>query len=141
MAEKFGFCFDTIHSAKASRGIRSPYHDAEEWRAVERVTLDRVAAEDDGSYGARVAAFKPDVVIDLICFEMRTARQLVDASLTEPIGPPLPCKAEGRGEDWSDEQDAAFAVDGQSLLTRMPWGARSTASERASWATAPLVAL
>jgi len=61
-----------------SRGLRLPYHDAREWTGVERVTLDRREAEQDGSYGSRIASLAPDVVIDLICFEERTARELVD---------------------------------------------------------------
>jgi len=62
-----------------SRGQRSPYHDAPEWSAVRRVTLDRAAEERGGSYGSRIASLAPDVVIDLICFEERTARELVGA--------------------------------------------------------------
>src|SRR5262245_3031857 len=62
-----------------SRGIREPYHDTPEWSAAERVVLDRRAAEDEGSYGSRIASLAPDVVIDLICFEERTARELVGA--------------------------------------------------------------
>ncbi len=68
------------HSVAAvSRGVRRPYHDAGEWRVVEHVIFDRDQAERDGTYGGRVAALDPDIVIDLICFEPRTARQLVEA--------------------------------------------------------------
>src|SRR5262245_7835814 len=62
-----------------SRGERKPYQDAPEWRNVERVTLDREAAERAGTYGAQVAALAPDVAIDLICFAPSTARDLVEA--------------------------------------------------------------
>jgi nucleoside-diphosphate-sugar epimerase len=62
-----------------SRGMRSPYHAAAEWNDVAHVTMDRAQAERDDSYGLRVAALKPDVVIDLICFEIDSARRLVDA--------------------------------------------------------------
>jgi nucleoside-diphosphate-sugar epimerase len=62
-----------------SRGQRAPYHDAYEWTRVERVTMDRAEAEQDETYGARVAAMKPEVVIDLICFERDSAAQLVEA--------------------------------------------------------------
>jgi nucleoside-diphosphate-sugar epimerase len=61
-----------------SRGQRNPYRDAPEWSAVTRVALDRIAEEENGSYGSRIAALAPEVVIDLICFEERTARDLVD---------------------------------------------------------------
>jgi nucleoside-diphosphate-sugar epimerase len=70
---------DGHHVVAVSRGARQPYHDADEWRSVERVTIDRVAAETNGSYGSRIAALRPTAVIDLICFEPVTARQLVDA--------------------------------------------------------------
>jgi nucleoside-diphosphate-sugar epimerase len=62
-----------------SRGMRKPYHEFDDWRSVEQIIFDRIAAERDGSYGTRVAALKPDVVIDLICFTLDTARLLVDA--------------------------------------------------------------
>ncbi len=41
--------------------------------------MDRAMAENDESYGSRIAALEPDVVIDLICFEVGTARRLVEA--------------------------------------------------------------
>jgi nucleoside-diphosphate-sugar epimerase len=62
-----------------SRGVRGPYHDSIEWNAVERVTIDRIEAEQRDSYGARIAGLGAEVVIDLICFEVDTARQLVEA--------------------------------------------------------------
>ncbi|GAA2511793.1 reductase [Winogradskya humida] len=62
-----------------SRGERAPYHDAPEWRSVERVAADREAEDAAGTFGARIAALQPDAVIDLICFTPGSARQLVDA--------------------------------------------------------------
>jgi nucleoside-diphosphate-sugar epimerase len=62
-----------------SRGARGPYHEAPEWRSVERVTADRDAEDAAGTFGARVAALRPDAVVDLICFTPDAARQLVDA--------------------------------------------------------------
>ncbi|MEO5510089.1 MAG: NAD-dependent epimerase/dehydratase family protein [Longimicrobiales bacterium] len=62
-----------------SRGVRKPYHEAPEWSSVAHVTMDRTMAENDGSYGSRIAALEPDVVIDLICFEVSSARRLVEA--------------------------------------------------------------
>ncbi|GAA2564027.1 NAD(P)H-binding protein [Winogradskya consettensis] len=62
-----------------SRGERTPYHDAPEWRSVERVTADREAEDAAGTFGARIAALQPDAVIDLICFTPGSARQLVNA--------------------------------------------------------------
>jgi nucleoside-diphosphate-sugar epimerase len=62
-----------------SRGTRDPYHASPQWSAVARVTADREAQDAEGTFGARIAAMRPDVVIDLICFTAGSARQLVDA--------------------------------------------------------------
>jgi len=58
-----------------SRGEREPYRTAPEWRAVQRVQLDR-EAEDAAE---RIAAFEADAVIDMICFTAASAQRLVDA--------------------------------------------------------------
>ncbi len=62
-----------------SRGERAPYHDAAEWRAVQRVSADRDADEAAGVFGERIAALRPDAVVDLICFTPASAEHLVDA--------------------------------------------------------------
>ena len=62
-----------------SRGEREPYTPAPEWRAVERIKMDREAEERAGSFGERIAALGADAVIDMICFTADSARQLVDA--------------------------------------------------------------
>src|SRR5581483_10210459 len=54
-------------------------HRSAEWSAVTPVTADRDAEDAAGTFGARVAALGPDVVIDLICFTADSARQLLDA--------------------------------------------------------------
>ncbi len=62
-----------------SRGTRGPYHRSLEWDSVGRVTVDRDAEDAEGTFGARVAALGPDVVIDLICFTADSALKLVEA--------------------------------------------------------------
>jgi nucleoside-diphosphate-sugar epimerase len=62
-----------------SRGTRGPYHASPEWDAVRRVTADRAAEDAAGTFGDRVAALRPEAVIDLICFTSASARQLVEA--------------------------------------------------------------
>ena len=62
-----------------SRGARDPYHAGPQWDAVTRVTADREVQDAEGTFGARIAALRPDAVIDLICFTADSARQLVDA--------------------------------------------------------------
>ena len=44
-----------------------------------RVTVDRDAEDAAGMFGTRVAALRPDAVIDLVCFTAASAQQLVDA--------------------------------------------------------------
>jgi nucleoside-diphosphate-sugar epimerase len=46
---------------------------------VERVKIDRSTEEAAGTFGDRVAALRPDVVIDLICFTLESAQHLVQA--------------------------------------------------------------
>ncbi len=62
-----------------SRGVRLPYHDSPEWRSVEQVILDRVAAERDASFGHAIAELRGDAVVDLTCFDPDSATHLVDA--------------------------------------------------------------
>ncbi|MGI8457391.1 MAG: NAD-dependent epimerase/dehydratase family protein [Propionibacteriaceae bacterium] len=62
----------------ASRGTREPYHADPAWESVERVALDREAADADGTTAADVLAHRPDVVIDMVCFTEASAAQLVE---------------------------------------------------------------
>jgi nucleoside-diphosphate-sugar epimerase len=62
-----------------SRGEASPYRDDPAWQHVERRQLDRSALEADERFGAEIAALGGDIVIDLICFTLASARQLVAA--------------------------------------------------------------
>jgi len=70
-----------------SRGTREPYQTAPEWSLVERVVADREAEDAAGTFGARVAALEPDVVVDLVCFTPESASRLVEA--LRPIRPLL----------------------------------------------------
>jgi nucleoside-diphosphate-sugar epimerase len=47
-----------------SRGTREPYHASPQWDLVTRVTVDREEQDAEGIFGARVAALRPDVVIE-----------------------------------------------------------------------------
>src|SRR5271156_1920372 len=67
-----------------SRGERKPYVDDPAWQSVERVQADREAEDAAGTFGKRLAAARPDAVIDLLCFTVASARQLVDA--LAPVG-------------------------------------------------------
>jgi nucleoside-diphosphate-sugar epimerase len=62
-----------------SRKQREPYQAHGAWQWVERVTIDREAEEADGSFGRRVRDLRADVVVDMICFTLDSAQQLVEA--------------------------------------------------------------
>ena len=62
-----------------TRGQREPYLPHAAWKQVQQVQLDRAAEEAAGAFGARVRDLKPDIVIDMICFTLASAQQLVEA--------------------------------------------------------------
>lgn len=62
-----------------SRGSRQPYTAAPGWERVRHVQLDRDTLESEGTFGDAIAALGGDVVVDLICFTLDSASQLVDA--------------------------------------------------------------
>lgn len=59
-----------------SRGQRGPYLPDDAWSQVERVVLDR---DQDAEFEARIAALGADVVIDLTCYTLESARRMVEA--------------------------------------------------------------
>lgn len=61
-----------------SRNQRQPYRLDTAWESVERVTLDRQSGEESGTFGKRIAQLRPDAVIDLTCYRLESARQLVE---------------------------------------------------------------
>ena len=61
------------------RGQREPYRPHAAWQQVQRVAIDREKTELDGEFGERIRALDPEVVIDLICFQLVRAHQLVAA--------------------------------------------------------------
>lgn len=62
-----------------TRGQGKPYKDNAAWQHVRSVILDRSAAEKDGTFGKAVRDLKPDVVMDMLCFTLESAQQLVEA--------------------------------------------------------------
>jgi nucleoside-diphosphate-sugar epimerase len=49
------------------------------WERVEWVEMDRAEADSAGTFGSRVVALKPDVVIDMICYHPDSAEHLAEA--------------------------------------------------------------
>lgn len=67
------------HVINVTRGHRKPYTPNAAWGRVKTVLIDREAAEREGSFGAAIAALEADIVIDMICFTLPSARHLVEA--------------------------------------------------------------
>jgi nucleoside-diphosphate-sugar epimerase len=60
-----------------SRGKQEPYRTDEAWSSAETVRIDRAAADADGTFVDAVLATRPDVVVDMVCFEPASASALV----------------------------------------------------------------
>jgi nucleoside-diphosphate-sugar epimerase len=97
-----------------SRGQRAPYQAHAAWHAVQQVTIDRTAAEQQGDFGAQIRALAPDAVIDMICFHPDSAMQLVDA-LRGQVQHFLHC-----GTIWV--HGPSVAVPTQETQPRAPFG-------------------
>lgn len=69
-----------------TRGKARPYRPHAAWSRVEQVTADRA----DTDFARRIIELRPDVVIDLICFTVVEARDLVE-SLTGRVQHFLHC--------------------------------------------------
>ena len=62
-----------------SRGSQQPYLPHAAWKQVEPMVMDREVAEATGAFGPAIADLQPDIVIDMICFTLSSAQQLVEA--------------------------------------------------------------
>jgi nucleoside-diphosphate-sugar epimerase len=68
--------FDVIN---VTRGRRAPYAPHAAWRSVRQATIDRETEEKAGTFGTAILALEPDIVIDMVCFTLPSARQIVTA--------------------------------------------------------------
>jgi nucleoside-diphosphate-sugar epimerase len=101
-----------------TRGQREPYQPHGAWKSVRTVTLDREAAERDGTFGGAIRDLKPDIVIDMICFTLASARHLVEA-LTGEVQHFLHC-----GTIWVHGH--SVAVPTTEAAARHPFGEYGT---------------
>lgn len=62
-----------------TRGKREAYLPHAAWKAVRKVAADRAAEDAAKVFAQRIRDLKPDVVMDLICFTLDSARQIADA--------------------------------------------------------------
>ncbi len=84
-----------IDVVNVSRGQSIPYLNDSEWKGVSHIELDRQECENEGVFGEKIAALDPDIVVDMICFQEESARQIVEA-LRGRVGHYLQC-----GSIWS----------------------------------------
>jgi nucleoside-diphosphate-sugar epimerase len=61
------------------RGVKTPYRPHAAWARLQYVTLDRDVEEAAGQFGERIAALDAQAVIDLTCYRLESAQQLVEA--------------------------------------------------------------
>jgi nucleoside-diphosphate-sugar epimerase len=99
-----------------SRGTSKPYTDAPAWQQVQNVTADRQAEDQDGTFPDRVAALKPDVVVDLVCFTLESAAALVQR-LRGEVGHLLHC-----GSVWRYGQSLKLPIREGSDSAAPPFG-------------------
>ena len=62
-----------------SRGNREPYTPHAAWERVNSIKIDRAAEETLGTFGNSIRDLRPDIVIDMICFQLKSVKQLVQA--------------------------------------------------------------
>jgi len=62
-----------------SRAEQKPYKNHSAWKQVKQITVDREKEEEEGKFGETILSLKPDIVIDMICFTLKSAKQLVKA--------------------------------------------------------------
>jgi nucleoside-diphosphate-sugar epimerase len=61
-----------------SRSQREPYQAHGAWRTVQQVKVNREEEDAQGVFGPRLRDLEPDIVIDMICFTLASAQQIVE---------------------------------------------------------------
>jgi nucleoside-diphosphate-sugar epimerase len=97
-----------------SRGVQQPYHEHAAWKAIQRIEIDRITEEAAGNFGERIASLEPEVVIDLTCYHLESAQQLV-ASLQGRVQHLLHC-----GTIWIHGPSVEVPTTEDAL--RLPFG-------------------
>ena len=97
-----------------SRGQREAYAPNAAWNHVRGVTLDREAEEKAGTFARKIRELKPDIVIDMICFTLDSARHLAGA-LKGQVSHFLHC-----GTIWV--HGPSVAVPTTEMTPRKPFG-------------------
>lgn len=99
-----------------SRNQRDPYQPHRAWAQVKTVEIDRVQADQEGTFGQQIAALAPDVVIDMICFTPDSAHQITEA-LKGKVQHFLHC-----GTIWVHGPSVVVPTTEEQPRTRQPFG-------------------
>lgn len=62
-----------------SRGLRQPVKKSHVWSDVEKIIMDRNVEEERETFGKKIAALNPDIVVDLINDKTESTYQLIHA--------------------------------------------------------------
>ncbi|MEK6385798.1 MAG: NAD-dependent epimerase/dehydratase family protein [Paraburkholderia tropica] len=62
-----------------SRGQAKAYRPHYAWSQVENIALDRAIEEKTGKFGEKIADINPDIVVDMISFDLSSTKQIVEA--------------------------------------------------------------
>src|SRR5262245_47175726 len=62
-----------------SRGTAKPYRPHYAWNQIENIAIDRAAEEKTGRFGTKIASLKPDIVVDMISFDLSSTQLVVEA--------------------------------------------------------------
>lgn len=62
-----------------SRGQAKRYGQHTAWDKVQQVAVDRAAEDRAGTFAHRITELRPDIVVDMISFELASTKSLVDA--------------------------------------------------------------
>jgi nucleoside-diphosphate-sugar epimerase len=105
---------DGYEVVSISRGQREPYVTSGIWHWVEKLRIDRGSEEEAGTFGRRIAALKPDIVVDLIAFKPESVTSLVE-TLEGAVEQYLYCSS-----IWA--HGSASVVPAPEELPRRPFG-------------------
>jgi nucleoside-diphosphate-sugar epimerase len=61
-----------------TRGERQPYHANKAWSTVQKILLDRREEDKKETFAGHIAGLNPDIVIDMICYSLQSAQQMVE---------------------------------------------------------------
>lgn len=97
-----------------SRAQRKPYQSQAAWDSVAQIQIDREEADSKNDFGKQILELAPDVVIDMICFTLDSARQLATV-LDGKIKHLLHC-----GSIWVHGHSTVVPTD--ESQSRLPFG-------------------